>query len=233
MNSTYTTLPARRSPYGLSPGGPSLGRASVGRGVRAAAFTAFAALAALALTACGGGQESGGEDHGAAHHGGKKPAKSAGAADVAFAQGMIPHHRQALEMSELAASRAESARVKSLSERIAKAQKPEIDRMSGWLKAWGEKVPAAGEDHSQHGGHSEHSMPGMMTSEDMTQLKKTSGEKFDRAFLRMMTAHHEGAVTMARTEESDGSYAPAKDMAREIRRAQTREIAEMRGLLKK
>ncbi|OEV29128.1 copper resistance protein [Streptomyces nanshensis] len=202
---------------------------SLARGLFA---TASAAVAVLVLAACGsGGQDqSQGEGHGSGHDSGKKPSKSAGAADVSFAKGMIPHHRQALEMSGLASSRAESAQVKALAERISKAQEPEIDKLSGWLKSWGEKVPAANQGHS---GHSGHSMAGMMTPEDMAKLKKMSGEKFDREFLKMMTAHHEGAVDMARTEESDGSYRPAKEMAREIRRSQTGEIKEMRGLLKK
>lgn len=203
-------------------------RSSLGRAVTAAAS---AAVAALALAACGGGHDKAASDgHGSGHDSGKKPAKSAGAADVSFAQGMIPHHRQAVEMSELAASRAESAKVKSLSERISKAQEPEIEKMSGWLKSWGEKVPAAGGGHSAHSGHS---MPGMMTPEDMEKLKKLSGAKFDEEFLQMMTAHHEGAVDMARTEESKGSYKPAKAMARDIRRSQTGEIKEMQELLKK
>ncbi|WP_314174587.1 DUF305 domain-containing protein [Streptomyces winkii] len=224
---TYRSIDSARS--SVSP------RSALNRAVFAAAS---AAVAALALTACGSGDsqaKGGGEGHGSAHGAaqdkGEKPAKGA-AADVSFAEGMIPHHRQALEMAALASSRAESAQVKSLASRIGKAQKPEIEKLSGWLKSWGEKVPAAGggAEHSEHSGHS---MPGMMTSGDMEQLKKASGEKFDRQFLEMMTAHHQGAVEMARTEESKGSYKPAKDMARDIRRAQTGEIREMRELLKK
>ena len=104
--------------------------------------------------------------------------------------------------------------------------------MSGWLKTWGEKVPAesSGGEHSGHGGHAMH---GMMTPGQMKELKDGSGKKFDEAFLKMMVAHHEGAVEMARTQESKGSYKPAKDMARDIKRSQTEEITKMRGLLKK
>lgn len=217
----------------IRPHGSSVRRSPLRRAVFAAASVA---VAALALSACGGQDQAGagGEQHGghggSSQDNGKKPAKSAAAADVAFAQGMIPHHRQALEMSGLASSRAESAEVKALAERIAKAQKPEIEKLSGWLKSWGEKVPAAGQGHSEHSGHS---MPGMMTPQDMGRMKKMSGKEFDREFLKSMTAHHEGAVDMARTEESDGSYKPAKAMARDIRRSQTGEIKEMRELLKK
>lgn len=225
MTDTDTSTPAYR---------PSFRRSTARRAARSAAC---AAVAALALTACGaGGGEGHGGGHGSGGDSGNKPAKGAGKADVSFAQGMIPHHRQALEMSSLAASRAESGRVKSLAKRIAKAQEPEIGKLSGWLKSWGEKVPAEGGGHSQHGGHGEHSghaMAGMMTPQDMAKLKKASGKEFDREFVRMMTAHHEGAVEMARTEESGGSYGPAKAMARDIRREQTAEIKEMRGLAEK
>lgn len=197
------------------------------------ALAAGSALAAtLLLAACGGGEASGGDGHGAAHGGGKGAGKSGNAADVSFAKGMIPHHRQALEMARLAPSRASSGEVKSLAEAIAGAQEPEIRTMSGWLKTWGEKVPAesSGGGHSGHGGHAMH---GMMTPEQMKDLEDGSGKKFDEAFLKMMVAHHEGAVEMARTQESKGSYKPAKDMARDIKRSQTEEIEKMRGLLKK
>jgi uncharacterized protein (DUF305 family) len=73
----------------------------------------------------------------------------------------------------------------------------------------------------------------MMTPDDMAKLKNESGQKFDRAFLTMMVGHHEGAVAMARTEESKGAHGPSKDLARDIKRSQTAEIAKMRGLLKK
>ncbi|WP_181765145.1 DUF305 domain-containing protein [Streptomyces albidus (ex Kaewkla and Franco 2022)] len=208
------------------------------RSLNRGALAAGSALAAaLLLAACGGGQEAaGGDDHGGAHsggHGGKKSAgKSGNAADVSFAQGMIPHHRQALEMAKLAPSRASSGEVKSLAADIAGAQQPEIRTMSGWLKAWGEKAPAESSG-GEHSGHSGHSMPGMMTPDDMKQLKDGSGKKFDEAFLKMMVAHHEGAVAMARTEESEGSDKAAKAMARDIRRMQTEEITKMRGLLEK
>ncbi|MGH3310587.1 MAG: DUF305 domain-containing protein [Streptomyces sp.] len=191
---------------------------------RAAAALAAGVTAALVLTACGGDDSAGG------HHGKKSSSAPAAkgkhnAADVSFAKGMIPHHRQAVEMTELAASRASSPKVKALSRDIEKAQAPEIEKMSGWLKSWKEEVPPAGMEHSGHG------MPGMMKPEDMAELKKASGKEFDDAFLKMMTEHHEGAVTMANTEKSKGSYRPAKDMAGDIADSQTAEIKKMKGLL--
>ena len=138
--------------------------------VRRTAAVAAAGAAALVLAACGGnGDSSAGHDG----HTSKSPSASASAsqgqhnaADVAFAKGMIPHHRQAVEMADLAPSRAESAEVKKLAEDIKKAQDPEIKTLSGWLTSWGEEVPTEGaKAHSAHGGD-----VGMMTPEEMDQL---------------------------------------------------------------
>jgi uncharacterized protein (DUF305 family) len=203
---------------------------------RRTALVAATVTAGLALAACG----SDGDDSGSGS-GGTAPSASSSASsaaahnaqDVAFAQGMIPHHRQALEMARLAAGRASSAKVKDLAARIEKAQDPEIETMSGWLKSWGEDVPASAEsmpgmDHSAHSG-----MAGMMDGKDMAALKKASGADFDTMFLTMMTEHHKGAVEMAGTEKDKGGYGPAKSMAGGIVTAQTAEITEMNKLLGK
>ncbi|MFF8398448.1 DUF305 domain-containing protein [Streptomyces sp. NPDC016172] len=206
---------------------------------RAALVTATAA-AAVVLTACGGDgadRAAGGAGHGdAGSHSATATPSPAGAhnpQDVAFAQGMIPHHRQALEMARLAGDRASSGTVRDLAGRIEKAQDPEIRTMTGWLKAWGEDVPGAsggGMDHSASG-HS--GMPGMMSGEDMAALEKLTGKAFDYQFLTLMVEHHEGAVEMARTEQSKGRYSPAKAMAEDIVTAQNAEIGEMNKLLGK
>lgn len=146
--------------------------------------------------------------------------------DVMFAQMMIPHHRQALEMSKLAESRASDPRVLRLARRIAAAQAPEIQTMSGWLTAWGKPVPGGS---SAPAGH--HDMPGMMSPEEMNRLEGLSGRAFDRAFLSMMIRHHEGAVTMARDELRGGVYEPARRLAASIVSSQSAEIAEMKRLL--
>jgi uncharacterized protein (DUF305 family) len=194
---------------------------------RRAALAVTAGTAVLTLAACG---NDGG--HGAAH---SPAASTSGAAahnaqDVSFAQSMIPHHQQALQMAELAAGRASSAKVKDLAARIEKAQDPEIKAMSGWLKSWGEDVPSAmpGMNHSAHSG-----MTGMMAEKDMTALEKASGTDFDTMFLTMMVEHHEGAVTMARTEKAKGSYGPATSLADDVIDGQTAEITEMNKLLGK
>ncbi|MFC8421906.1 DUF305 domain-containing protein [Streptomyces sp. NPDC057236] len=205
--------------------------------VRRTAAVAAAGAAALVLAACGG---NGDGDSPAGHNGhnattsSSAPASASAsqgqhnAADVAFAKGMIPHHRQAVEMADLAPDRAQSADVKKLAADIKKAQDPEIKTLSGWLTSWGEEVPAEGAmDHSMH------DMGGMMTAEEMTELENTSGKAFDTAFMQMMIKHHEGAVEMAKTEQADGTYGPATKMAGEIISSQSAEIEQMNGLLGK
>lgn len=214
--------------------------------VRRAALTATAVTAALVLAACG---SDGGDDSGTSSGSSAKPSAPAGAdadagahndQDVTFAQGMIPHHRQAIEMAGMAATRASSAEVKDLASRIEKAQDPEIRTMSGWLKAWNEDVPSAmpGMNHSGHSGGSGmegmegmEGMAGMMDQDDMDKLMKASGKDFDAMFLTMMVEHHEGAVKMATTEKQKGRYQPATKMADAIITAQNAEIQQMKQLL--
>ncbi|MFJ9836033.1 DUF305 domain-containing protein [Streptomyces sp. NPDC101169] len=197
---------------------------------RRATLLAATATASLALAACGGGDGAARAGHG----GQASPSASAtagahNAQDVSFAQGMIPHHQQALEMAKLADGRASSARVKDLAARIEKAQDPEIRTMTGWLTAWGEQVPMAGMDHSGHSGMT--GMAGMMSDDDMAALKKATGADFDSRFLSLMAEHHRGAVEMAGTEKTKGAYGPARTMAGDIVRAQNAEIQEMERLL--
>ncbi|MEO6471782.1 MAG: DUF305 domain-containing protein [Aeromicrobium sp.] len=147
--------------------------------------------------------------------------------DVTFAQEMIPHHQQAVEMADLADTRATSPEVKALAAKIKDAQGPEIKTMTGWLKSWNKDVPTSmsGMDHGSS------DMPGMMTADEMAKLQGTSGADFDRQFLTMMIAHHQGAITMAKTEQNDGKYVPAVSLAEKIQQAQTAEIKTMQTIL--
>jgi len=194
---------------------------------------AATAASAVVLAACGGNDSGGHAAHRSPSPSASSPSASAGAhnaADVAFAKGMIPHHRQAVEMAGLAAGRASSSQVKELAAKIKQAQDPEIKTMSGWLTAWGEQVPEEmpGMDHSAHSG-----MPGMMSTKDMAALKKKSGKAFDTAFMEMMVGHHQGAVEMAGAEKKKGAYGPAKTLADAVIKAQNAEIVRMNKLLGK
>ncbi|MFD1934319.1 DUF305 domain-containing protein [Nonomuraea mangrovi] len=143
-------------------------------------------------------------------------------ADVMFAQMMIPHHRQAVEMADLAATRAADPEIKKLAAKIKAAQDPEIQTMTGWLKAWGRPVPSGGMGHA---------MPGIMSEEQMKELKQAKGAAFDRRFAELMIAHHEGAIEMARTEKADGADPAAKELAETIESTQQAEVTELRQLL--
>ncbi|MEU2021342.1 DUF305 domain-containing protein [Streptomyces sp. NPDC016469] len=199
---------------------------------RACALTAAAAAAVL-LAACGSTDKSASSGHDMGSTSSPSATASQGthnAQDVAFAQGMIPHHRQAVAMADLAPGRAKSNDVKTLASTIKEAQDPEIVTMTSWLKGWGEKVPTAdamnGMNHS-----SGHDMSGPMSADDMAKLKKLSGTAFDTAFLQMMVGHHQGAVDMAKTEQAKGAYSPARDLAKSIIASQTTEITQMNKML--
>jgi uncharacterized protein (DUF305 family) len=172
------------------------------------------------------------------------------ATDLTFAQSMIVHHQGAIEMADLAATRAASQQVKDLAARIKAAQGPEIEQMQSWLTAWGAAMSTSSEasdsmggmDHGgmDHGGSSEvsegstdggMSMPGMMTDEQMQQLGAASGAAFDRMFLEMMIMHHQGAIEMADTEIAGGMNPDALALAESITTSQTAEITEMQKLL--
>ncbi|GAA3630537.1 DUF305 domain-containing protein [Streptomyces chitinivorans] len=206
--------------------------------LRRAALAVTAATAAAVLAACGSQESSpaghgGHDDRPAASSSAPVSAGSHNAADVSFAQGMIPHHRQAVVMAEMAETRAASQEVKDLAAAIRKAQDPEIETMSGWLESWGEQVPPKdeGTDGTDHSGHGSRGMSGMMTPEEMAELEESSGQAFDTAFLEMMIEHHKGAVAMAEDQKENGSHGPAKAMADDIITAQNAEIDAMEKLL--
>ena len=116
-------------------------------------------------------------------------------ADVRFMQGMIHHHDQALDMTDLLSSRTESEEMRLLAQRINISQTDEIGMMEGWLKSRGEDAPRVRGEESTHL-NDEQLMPGMLTERQMAQLGSASGEAFDRLFLEFMIVHHEGALTM-------------------------------------
>lgn len=151
-------------------------------------------------------------------------------ADIQFAQMMIPHHRQAIDMAKMASTRASSPDVKALAAKIQTAQDPEIQTMSTWLLAWKAAVPT-GMPGMDDGGMSMPSMPGAMSDADMKKLESLSGAAFDKEFLTSMTAHHKGAIQMAQEEQKNGKNSEAVALAAKIVTDQTAEIAEIQKLL--
>ncbi|MFE9996579.1 DUF305 domain-containing protein [Streptomyces avermitilis] len=210
---------------------------------RALAAAGTAAVLALTLAACGSGDSKDSSMPGMHHGGGSaasssspsSPPSSSGrfnGADVTFAQQMIPHHQQAVEMAELAEGRAFDPDVKDLAAAIEKAQDPEISTMRGWLKSWGKpgSATASGKPGMQHGAGGT-DMAGMMSDEHMTALKAAQGTAFDKMFVQMMIDHHEGAITMAEDEQKSGRSADAKKLAGTVITNQTAEIAKMNRIL--
>ncbi|MER7008313.1 DUF305 domain-containing protein [Dactylosporangium sp. NPDC000555] len=202
--------------------------------VRRAVLAGAALATALLLGACGGGHDPmPGMDSGhTTPGGGASPGRASSAAfndaDVKFAQMMIPHHQQAVEMAALARTRAADPDVKSLAAQIEAAQEPEIKTLTGWLAEWGRPAPAMS-GGMNHGTHS--AMPGMMSDADMAKLEAATGKDFDRQFCTMMIAHHRGAIAMAEEELAGGANTDAKALARQIITAQQAEIDAMNKFL--
>ena len=148
--------------------------------------------------------------------------KNLGMNEIMFAQGMMPHHQQAIEMSNMALKNGASSEVKKLAKGIIAAQGKEISQLKYWLTATKSSMTM---------GH-DMGMGGMLTKNDLIALKKLKGSKFDAAFLKAMIAHHEGALEMVsmldRTKNSE-----AKKIAMDIRAGQSEEITLMKKLLAK
>ena len=217
-------------------------------------LTVAALAASLGLAGCADGSGTSGSASASAQAGetgghassspAATPAPDASAdhndADVVFAQMMIPHHAQAVEMSDIILSKPDvPADVAALAATIKAAQVPEIETMTGWLDAWNQPTEPA-DGHSGHGkdGHGTdghgmdgHGMSGMVDEEGLDQLKAAPGVEASRLFLEQMIGHHEGAVDMAKQELSAGKHAGAIQLARDIITAQEAEIAEMKQLL--
>lgn len=167
---------------------------------------AFALVAALLLAGCSAKSST-------------DESSDFSAMDTNFAEMMIPHHEQALVMSDLALLNSTNPQILELAKEIKAAQAPEIEQM----KRWGEV------DTQMHMGHT---MAGMLTDDEIADLKKTKGSEFDRLFLEGMIKHHEGAIIMARmVEESKNAEVAA--LAKSIIETQKTEIEKMKDLLSK
>ncbi len=142
-------------------------------------------------------------------------------ADVRFAESMIPHHRQALEMTSLVADRTTNPQIRRIADQITLAQGPEIKLLSSWLAEQGRPAPA---DHA-HGPTSY----GMAGASELTALAAAKGADFDRMFLQLMIRHHTGALKMAQEELADGQDQRMRLMARDVYAGQSIEIERMKA----
>lgn len=206
MNNKFLTLSATGVAAAIALAGCAFGSGS-------SAPQTSSASAATSMPGMGSGMTSGSGPAAAADH---------NAADVTFAQMMIPHHAQAVEMSDVMLKKKDvPASVTALAARIKAAQGPEIETMTGWLKGWNEPATMP----------SGHSMGGMMGDADMKKLEAAKGAEGARLFLKQMIAHHEGAIMMAKTENTAGKNADAVKLSKDIVTAQEAEIQEMQKLL--
>ena len=197
--------------------------------LRRLAAPAIALALAVTLAACGSDDSSSTDTTPATQAPGDSTATVAlNTADIEFAQGMIAHHEQAIEMAEIALDPTVGAspEVIDLATRIKGAQDPEVELMTAWLTAAGEPVAMDMSD-----GHDMSSMDGMMTAEQMDAMAALAGEEFDQMWLEMMIAHHEGAITQSETVKAEGSNVDVLALADQIITAQQAEITEMQSLL--
>jgi uncharacterized protein (DUF305 family) len=147
-------------------------------------------------------------------------ATSFSAEDLMYAQMMIPHHEQAVEIAELASTRTANPKVLAMAKQIKSAQAPEIAVMAAWL---GGKVSNAHEGHGMD-------MAGMLTGAEMKELKASADEKFDLLFAKGMIAHHEGAIVM--TQGILNSKNPiVKKFGEKVVKDQTAEIEQLKAIL--
>lgn len=198
--------------------------------IRTAATAALALTTALVLAGCSDTGNAGGAMSGMDHGGPSGSAApsadaSANDADIMFATMMIPHHQQAIEMSDMLLSKEDiDPRVIDLADGIKAAQQPEIDTLNGWLQEWGADTSDMGMDSMDHGG-------GMMSEEDMQALDAATGTDASELFLEQMIEHHNGAIEMAHEEVNNGQNFNATDLAQKIVDDQTAEISTMEDIL--
>jgi uncharacterized protein (DUF305 family) len=151
----------------------------------------------------------------------EKPAGALSQSEINFLTMMIPHHEQAVTMSELALTNTTNPEVRALATAIRDAQGPEIVQMQKWL---GDKGGVEAHSHGME-------MGGMLSAEELETLASLKGEAFDQYFLASMIAHHEGALDMVEMI-NDSTNSEVKTLAANIVKSQSAEIEAMKALLK-
>jgi len=193
------------------------------------ALLSAALIATIALAGCSSGNNTSDMHPGSARPGASSGASNAGQfndADVMFVQMMIPHHEQAIDMSDMVLSeKGISAEVTALAKQIKAAQQPEIDLMNTWLESWGRMAMPETSHHS--------SADGTMTEEQMRELDEATGAEAQRLFLEGMIRHHQGAIKMAQAELASGENPDAIALAKNIAESQQKEVDTMTELLNK
>jgi len=171
---------------------------------RILALTFVAILAAVAVTGCGSDDK-------------ESSSASGNGVDRAFVEEMIPHHKSAIEMAEIAQQRSQRPQIKELAQNIIDSQTKELTTLTTAQAALAKEGVAKGDL----------GVPAHETGMDMDTASLKTADPFDRAFIDMMVPHHQGAVRMARVQLAKGSDPELKKLAQEIIAEQAREIGEM------
>ena len=187
--------------------------------INRAITTTFIAILALSLTACAG---TGTKD--SMHNHSTQAAGDLSSDEIMFLQMMIPHHQQAIDISDLALTKSEDAELLALAKNIRDEQGAEIVKMKAWLDAAGADLEM---DHS-----SSHSMDGMLSDAELAALDKASGKSFDVLWLKAMTGHHDGAIDMAAMIENAKS-AEIKSFGEGIVASQSAQNKAMAAMIKR
>ena len=190
------------------------------------ALTAVALAAATLLFGACGSHDMGSMDTGSMDTGDSTPESADfNDADVMFAQTMIPHHQQAIEMSDIALdpNSGASAAIVALATQIKGAQDPEISQMKNLLTTWGKSMEMGSMDHSSM-------MGGMLSLEEIDTLRQLKGAEFDKAWAKGMIAHHEGAIAMANDVLANGKNSEILALANAVVSGQSAEIKTLKPL---
>jgi len=194
--------------------------------VRAQVLAVVAAfVTALAVSSCGTAAR---QDQGlSASETSAEQVAAHNADDVFFAQLMIPHHQQAIELAMLVPDRSSNPDVVALASKIVGEQQPEINTMKALLLQW--NVNPTEMPHES--GHAGMAMAGMVDDATLVKLDSLKGADFDALWLQSMINHHQGAIQMAKSEIADGKSADMITLAKNIVAAQQSEIDQMKQIL--
>jgi uncharacterized protein (DUF305 family) len=172
------------------------------------------AVVALALTGCSSSNAA------------APPAAKGGdhnEADTQFSLQMIPHHKQTIQIADLATKQGSTEQVKVVAAEILSAEEKDIQVMTGWLRSWNVPVPSADE-------HKGMDMPNMLTDKDIKSLEGANGAAFDKLFLPMVAKHLQNGVTMAQDVLKSGQHAETKTLAGKIVKEQEDQIKKVQAL---
>jgi len=187
--------------------------------INRAITTIFIAILALSLSACAStGTKGSMHDHSS------QAAGDLSSDDIMFLQMMIPHHQQAIDISDLALTKSSDSELLALAKNIRDEQAAEIVKMKAWLD---------GANAGMDPGHSMgDSMGGMLSESELAALKTATGKSFDLLWLKGMTGHHDGAIDMAAMIE-DAENAEIKSFGQAIVSAQSAQNKQMAAMIKR